>query len=97
MKQRLIIALTMLGFTSIAMADDHCTNKLSAHLSNWERSLQTYSVQPLEKNFSEQLDDWKRKRAKGESDCKIWRSLPQQRAKREALETLFGTTSTRSR
>lgn len=76
MKKRLIIALTMQGVTSIAMADDDCTNKLSSHLSNWERSLQTYSVQPMEKKFSKQLDDWKRKRAKGESDCKIWHSLP---------------------
>tara|TARA_E500000331_G_scaffold318678_1_gene330873 strand:+ start:399 stop:692 length:294 start_codon:yes stop_codon:yes gene_type:complete len=97
MKQRPFIALTMLGLTSIAMADDDCTKKLSAHLSNWERSLQTYSVQPLEEDFSKRLDYWKRKRAKGESDCKIWHSLPEQRAQREAKETLFGSTSTKFR
>lgn len=97
MKQRFFKALILLGFTSMAQAGDSCSTKLDAYLSDWEKSIKTYSLRPVRENFSRRLEVWKRRRAGEETDCAIWQSLPEQRAKREATKTLSGSTSAKTR
>lgn len=97
MRMKLSILLTWAVLTPMASASDLCTSKLNTYLSDWEHKLNTYTIKDLRNYKSGQLKEWSKRQSDGESDCKIWHSLPEQWAKREALETLFGTTSTRSR
>jgi hypothetical protein len=49
----------ILATNSVYSADDACTEALNKAIERWDRSINTYTLKPIKKTFTEKSEEWK--------------------------------------